>query len=327
MANDFRGYVQSQNPSYLGVIGNDYTIGGSTGVNKAKLLQQVGNSQGLYNSIIQNLDNLYKGYQTQSSGGGGGGRGGGGYNASVYAPTPNFAAINATARSQAEAAVNPVYTKYLNDFLAQQGQQKQIRQQMQDLSIKNAEQTLAQQLEQNKVTGQRTTEDTATNLANINTSADQYQTDTGQKFATDRLAQAKSVAQAGLTGGLGAQQGEAIQTARNTEEERQGVQVQQQKDQQELSKVRTFQDLEQSGRFATQKKESGVQEAKLSLADFIAGQGIELQNKQTALEQDRQAELARTQAAVTKQQYQAFFNSISNPAQKAAFASAYGSYL
>lgn len=247
--------------------------------------------------------------------------------AEVFAPTPDFAAINANARAQAEAAVNPVYTKYLNTFLEQQGQQKNIRTQFRDLAIKDAEDKLAQVLEENTVSGTRAGEDAARNTAEINQNADEFQTDSGQKFATDRLATAKAVANSGLTGGLGAQQSEAAQIARNTTEKRAEDKSQQAREAQELAKVRTFADLERSGRFAGQAKESGVKQAQLNLADFIAEQAISLENKRIDLENQRRDEVNRTQAGLTKQGFQAFFNSISNPAQKNAFAKAYGSLL
>lgn len=245
----------------------------------------------------------------------------------VYAPALDFASINAQARSQAEANVNPYYTKQLNDFLAAQAAARSQTEAQTTTTIGQLEEDLKNKLAANQVTGERTTQDTATNEAQIAEQADQAQTDTGQKFTTDRLQQARDLAKAGLTGGLGAQQVEATTEARNTGEKRAAETVQQAKDTQELNKTRTFEDLATSGTLATSAKESGVKQANTSLADFITNQGLDLTAKQTQLEANRQADIVQQADQQRSILVQNFVNGIADPAQRQAALQAYGGLL
>ena len=190
-------------------------------------------------------------------------------NKQVYAPALDYNSIYNKANAQAQEAVNPLYTKQLNDFLAQQAASKAQTEQQTQMNITNLQDTLKNTLEGNAITGARTTEDTAKNLADINTTADQYQTDTGQKFAADRITQAGDLAKSGLTGGIGAQQTEASTLARNTAEARQGVKFQQGRVDQELSKARTFEDLARAGELAKSSATKGEKQANFDLGNFI----------------------------------------------------------
>lgn len=261
---------------------------------------------------------------------GGGGGGGGGYAAPpapVYAPALNIAALTSQARASAEGAVNPYYTKSLNDFLAQQSALKAQQQQSYDLDIKNFQDQLNQTLDQNATTKTRTAEDTATNEAQVADTADQFQTDSGKQFTTDRLAKAETVAQAGLTGGIGAQQQEAAQEAHNTDESRQTTQFQQQKDQQELFKSRTFEDLAKSGELATTTSNKGQAQAKFNLDNYITNQNFDIQNKKNDLEQSRLQAVAAEQKNQAHLAFNKFIAGIANPAQRQAAINAYSSLI
>lgn len=254
-----------------------------------------------------------------------GGGGGGSYAPPVvYAPKLDIAAVNAQARKAAEGAVNPYYTKVLSEFLSQQAVQKQQQQTAYDTSVKNAEDLLQQNLQADELGRQRTTEDTATNQANINQTADQFQTDSGNQFTADRLAKAKEIAQAGLTGGLGAQQGEALQTTRNTTESRQEEQYQQQRDQQALFKGRTFEDLAKTDELSKTTSEKSKTAAKFSLDSYIQNAAADEQNKRNDLEKSRLQDIASNQAAQAKLAFQRYIAGITNPAQRAAAISTYG---
>src|SRR5688572_10914726 len=54
----------------------------------------------------------------------------------VRPPSLDIAATQAKARAEAEGAVNPFYTKQLNDFLAQQAAQRQRQQTAYDTAVK-----------------------------------------------------------------------------------------------------------------------------------------------------------------------------------------------
>lgn len=245
----------------------------------------------------------------------------------VYAPSLNYSAINAQARKQAAAAVNPFYTRQLNEFLSGQAKLRKQSQTQANTDIQNLQDTLQQTLAANAVTGQRTAEDTAANLANLADQAQQYQADTGQQFQTDRLQQARDLAAAGLTGGLGAQQTEASQIARNTAEQRQTQQTQQAQQEQQLLKARKFEDLATSGTLAEQAKTKGVKQVQVDLANFIEKQGIELTAKRGELAQQKEASILQKSQAIRSNLIQNWINSISNPAARNAALKAYGSLL
>lgn len=262
----------------------------------------------------------------------GGGGGGGGYYPApapppVYAPKLDIAALGAQARNQAAGAVNPYYTSVLNKFLAQQGELKAQQQQSYDLNVKNLQDELNQTLEQNALTKTRTGEDVATNEAQVADTADQFQVDSGKQFTTDRLGKAEDVAKAGLTGGIGAQQGEALQEAHNTDETRKTQEFQQEKDKQELFKTRTFEDLAKSGELATDTSTKGQTKAKFDLDSYITNQNRDIDMHKDELEKARQQDVAQESARQSKIIFNNFIAGIANPAQRQAAINAYSSLV
>lgn len=246
----------------------------------------------------------------------------------VMAPTPNFKAINSAATARANKDVNPIYTKYLNDFLGQQAQQQATQKAVEEQSVQNAKDTLKQTQDANAVTGARTTQDTATKEAQAAEATDWRQTDQGGQYDIDRVAQAIAQAKAGTTGsGVAGGTAQASQDKFNTTESRQATQDAETKANTELAKARTFEDLSTSNINAVSAEGKSEKVAQFNLSSFIQGQGIDLKNKQQQLEIDRQNRVAQVQGQFVKSGFQDFFNKISNPAQKAAFAKAYGSYL
>lgn len=242
----------------------------------------------------------------------------------VRPPKLDYAAVQAQARQSAENAVNPYYTKQLNDFLSQQATQRQQKQQEYEFGVQNLQDQLKQTLEGNKIQQGRTTEDVAQNQADINQQADIFQTDTGQAADAARIAQARQLAQSGLTGGMGSQQQEAAATQRNTVEKRQEQQFQQQRQQQELFKTRTFEDLARSGELATQARQKGEKAAKFDLDSFIKNQGFETEAKKATLESQRQSQVLQEQQNQARLAYNQYLARIRDPAQLAAAASLYG---
>lgn len=253
-----------------------------------------------------------------------GGGGGGAYvPPQVFAPKLDIAAVNAKARAAAEGAVNPYYTKVLNEFLGQQAAQRQLQQTQYETSVQNYEDTLKQNLETSQISRGRTAEDTALNQAQINLNADQSQTDTGQQYEEVRRVQAKDVAQAGLTGGLGAQQVEKTQISRNTQEKRQEETAQQQRDAQALFKGRTFEDLARSDVLSGTATEKGKKQAKFDLDSYIQSAQATEQNKRNELERSRLADIAQNQAQQAKLQFNQYLASIKDPRQYLAAVQTY----
>lgn len=245
----------------------------------------------------------------------------------VYAPKLNFNAINAQAGAQARAAVNPFYNRLLNEFLSGQAKLRAQAKTQSTTDIQNLKDTLQQTLEANTLTGQRQAEDTTANVSALADQAQQYQADTGQQFQNDRLQQARDLAAAGLTGGLGAQQQEATQQARNTAEQRQTQQTAQAQQQQELLKARKFEDLAISGNLATKSELKGEKQVQVDLANFIEKQGIELTAKRTDLARQRSADIVQKSQAIRSSLVQNFVNSIADPAARNAALKAYSGLL
>lgn len=245
-------------------------------------------------------------------------------NQQAVAPKLDYAAISSQARNSAQNAVNPFYTKSLNDFLTQQATVKAQQQAATDTAIKGYEDTLGNTLQQNTVAGQRATEDANTNIGQINTAADQLQTDSGSAYDAQRIADAKAIAASGSSGGFGAQILEAGQSANATAESRAGTQTQEQIQSQQLSKARTFEDLAKVGEMATQSKEKNVTAAKVDLANFIENQGFDIQSETQKLEQQRLQAVASEQQNQSKLLLNQFLSKISNPAQYQAAVNAYG---
>ena len=241
----------------------------------------------------------------------------------VYAPRLDLATLGAQARAGAESAVNPYYTKQLNEFLAKQAAQKQQRQTQYDMNIKNAEEQLKQTLEGNEIEKARTTEDVAENQQQIAQTADEFQTDTGQQFAEDRLALAKETS----TGGLGQQKVEKVQTARNLQETRQTGQFEQQKQKQDLFKNRTFEDLLRSGEIATKGTTRAKEAEKFDLDSYIQNAGFAEIEERNTLEKQRLEEVGRAEATQRQLAFNNYLAGISDPAKFAAAVSTYGGVI
>lgn len=251
--------------------------------------------------------------------------GGSGY---IAPPKLDTAALFANARSAAEGAQNPLYTKYLNDFLTQQSAQKQQQQTSYDTSIQNLRDTLKNTLQGNEISGQRNLEDANNKIGDINTQSDQYQTDSGTAFDTARRQDAVKQASQGLLGsGLGNQSTTLAQGDRNTQEARQGADFQRQKDQTALAEGRTFEDLARSGTLATQGEAKGEKAAKFDLDNFIQNQGFDLSNKRNDLEVQRLGAIqgdAQNRAKIALNDY---ISRITNPEQKLAAVQLYGGLI
>lgn len=240
--------------------------------------------------------------------------------APVYAPKKDFAAIGASARANAENAVNPLYTAYLNDFLTQQAHQKAQEQATHDTNVTNLQDTLNQTLEQNDITKGRTTEDVNKNIADTNLQADQFQTDSGQQFNTDRLAAAKNAS----TGGLGQKSLETAQANRNTQEGRQVAKFKDAVDTQNLFKQRTFDDLARSGELATKGETKGVAKENFDLESYITNAADAETQYRNEQNQKRLADIAQEQQRQDQLLTNSWIESIANPAQRNAARMAYG---
>lgn len=245
--------------------------------------------------------------------------------APVYAPNLNLSNIYNQASQTAQGAVNPYYTKQLQDFQAQQAQDKANQQQQTAVNIQQIQDQLKNTLNANTLTGQRTAQDTLTNEQQAGIQADQQQQTQGTQFDQARIAQAKQLAGQGLTtSGLGAGQVLGSETDRNTQETQQAQANKQAFDQSELLKSRTFEDLANSGVLATKAESTGETQANFDLNKFIEGQASSLSQEQNQLEQQRLQAVASQTQQQAKLLVNNFIQSLSNPAQRLAAAQQYG---
>lgn len=172
----------------------------------------------------------------------------------------DIAGANARARAAAESAVNPYYSKKLNDFLAQEEVKKQRANENFNVQTRDIEQALQDALQTSEIGRTRTTEDTASKLGEIGAQENFFQETEGTQFDRARSALLNQTAQSGLLGsGLGAQQDANAISDRNVKSAEQTRGFDTQRQATELFKTRTFEDLARSDtlsqRGATQNKE------------------------------------------------------------------------
>lgn len=246
----------------------------------------------------------------------------------VYAPKLNYAAINAQARKAAEKAVNPLYTRKLNDFLKEQAAKRTRQQQQFETTNQILEEDLTNALASTELQRGRTAEDVATNIDQTNVQEDQFQTDAGTAFEDQRLADARAQAAAGTLGsGSGQRQTATVAAGRNTQEQREVEKFEQSRATQQLFKSRTFEDLLKSDELQKTQTERGKKQAKFDLDAYIQDLGFQEKSTRSQLEEERQKFL---QSEVVNQRsglVTRFIDSIQNAAQRDAAYRAYGGLL
>lgn len=245
----------------------------------------------------------------------------------VYAPQLDFATINAQARKSAEKAINPLYQRKLKEFVEEQKVKKARKQSEYQTAVQDLEDSLAQALGASELSRTRTSEDVATNVAQINQAEDIFQTDAGDQFNVDRAALAEQVFGSGMTtAGKGKQQVATQQAGRNTEEQRQTEQFQFNRTAQQLFKSRTFEDLLKSDELNTLATGKGKEQAKFNLDNYLQDVGFETRAKKQLLEtqrlQDVLSEASRQRSSLVAK----FIQGIADPAQRQAAYSAYGGF-
>lgn len=190
------------------------------------------------------------------------------------------------ARSQAESAVNPLYDKYLKDFLAGQEVSRANKQTEVGITKEGIAQELQRTLEGNTVNRQRTAEDTTNAIADLNTKEGQFQQASGTQFDTDRRALAEDVAASGLTtSGIGQGKIYDQNNARNLDEKQQVQEYTNQREAKKLFETRTFEDLARGDKEAGQ-----ISGNKNKSADFDLEQYLdELSTNETQFRNENEA--------------------------------------
>ena len=236
------------------------------------------------------------------------GGGGGGY----QPPTPRLANFDVmanwrNAQSAAEKAVNPLYDRKLNDFLAQ-NQAKRVRKQ-QETTMRNelTDFDLTTTKEGNEITRQRTAEDVAGAIQKINTVEKNYQTDEGEDFDTNYRATAEAVAASGgATTGMGRQMTADMIRLRNVTNKRQLDEFNEQRQTKEMFKTRTFADLARSDTLAEKTAENSKKMAQFDLDAYLEDLAFDETNFRMSNEQERLGAVlneAKTQQSLGTSQF------------------------
>ena len=174
------------------------------------------------------------------------------------------------ARSQAESAVNPLYDKYLRDFLAGQEVSKANKQTEIGLTKETTAQELQRALETGQINRTRTAEDTANAIGTLNTQEGNFQRDSGTQFDVDRRAMAEGVAASGLTtSGIGQGMIYDQNNKRNLDEAQQVQEYTNQRQAKKLFETRTFQDLARGDQEANQIATSKNKAADFDLEQYL----------------------------------------------------------
>lgn len=174
------------------------------------------------------------------------------------------------ARSQAEQAVNPLYSKYLKDFLAKQSTLKQNKQGETKLRKESTALELGQTLAENSVNRTRTAEDTQAALGKLTEQEGIFQQDSGTQFDIDRRANAEQIAAAGLTtSGIGQNRMFEQAQDRNITEERQVKEFNNQREAKKLFQSRTFEDLARGDKDARAIAGQKDKEAQFDLDSYL----------------------------------------------------------
>lgn len=215
------------------------------------------------------------------------------------------------ARSKAEQAVNPLYEKYLKDFLAGQESQRVAKRNQIDVQRESTALELSQALAGSQVERGRTKEDVAAAIAQNIEQEGQFQQDSGTVFDTDRRTLAEQNAAAGLTtSGVGAARIFDQQSERNISEGRQVKEFSNQRDAKRLFEARTFEDLARGDQDAQAVAANKDKAAQFDLEGYLAELAQRETEYRTENEVKRTSAISQQQGTFAQQGVQEFLGSL-----------------
>lgn len=213
------------------------------------------------------------------------------------APVPRLATYDYSANwnralQAAEKAVSPVYAAELNNFIAQQQQTLSEQQQKTTAGKSSLEQALERLKQDTGVQRQRTTEDTATNIADINATQAYNDRTQGLSFDATNRAANENLGASGIAGsGLGQQ---AVQEGQNAYRGQSNEQVRQSQNKVTAANVlmnRNFQDLATQETRATEDTGAKKTQLDIDLQNFIKDQQLALESEKSTVEAKKQADI------------------------------------
>lgn len=243
-------------------------------------------------------------------------------------PSMDLTGLYNKAKTSAESAVNPYFTKQLNDFLGRQGELRKRSQADYQTKLTDLQDELKSFLEGSEVNRGRTTQDTSTAIGNTLADAVVNRTSEGRQFDIANEANKAQLADAGLTmSGLGKQQLYNITQTRAETGKQATVEKERKVEVQKLLKTRTFEDLARSDTQAGVQTEKGKKIAKVDLDREFGDLMWEESQTRWDLENKRQTAVINETDNQQRLSMQNYIASLKTPAQKEYAAKIYGSYL
>ena len=300
--------------SFNTITGPASTVG-SVGTNIFSGLRKASDNNALLDDALKEIENL-----TNSLAGlaGAGSR-------QVQPLTPNFASINSRARKSAAKAVNPFYQKEITEFIRRRNLAKTRAQRDAETGIERAQQNLQDLLELGQTQRERTAEDTARNIDEVNIQEDVFQEQAGREFDAGRRGLQEDIAASGLTtSGLGRGRIREAERARGAEEGEVARQTNVKREAYRRLKTRTFEDIFDREKRGQRDTDLAIKDIKIDLEDFIEDIEADIvaqkrRNERERLQALRSEEDRQRQILLTK-----FVNAISDPAVRLATAQSVG---
>lgn len=322
---DFRAYLKSINSPALAYTGNDARIDPT----KAGYETPYGSYQNTAsgrerNTVQQYVNQLYDQYQqSQQPNVGAAIQAALAASRPATAPYLNINAIQAQAKANAQNTVNPLYSKYLNDYLQQEAAAKASRQAENEATVKNLQAQLANSLQGNELSRTATKENTAADLNNISNQEQAFQAESG---LTNDINRANLLGNQGALTGSGLGQGQDLQAqqARNLKEGAQENQYQYSANQKQLLENQTFDQLANSDALSRLKETEGENTANFNLNDYLQQAAASENQFRISNEQQRQQALASQTKDLVSQQVANFLSSYKN--NPSLYTAAYGAY-
>lgn len=245
------------------------------------------------------------------------------------APTLNYGAIQSAAQAQATKNVNPLYTQKLNEYLQNEAATTAQQQQQQQLGVQSAQAALQNTLGQNAIQQQATGQKTALDIGNINQQESNFETNTGMSSDAQRAQLNDQLGQSGLTAsGYGQQQVWNARNQVNIQKTQQLNTDQYNRNSSLLNEQTTFDQLAQSGKYATTQEGEAESKSNLDLNTYLQQAAYGQQQFKEQNELGRQTAVLSQASQLASQKVAQFVNSFkSNPGLYNAALNAYGGLM
>jgi hypothetical protein len=327
MANDFRGWLQQNDKYALNYTGNDGKIDWGKVNSKGADTKVMSWAPGQASKVQNYISGLYNQFTSQQSS-----AADAKWKSDMLAaasrqyvpPQPKLANFDIMAnwrqaQSAAERAQNPKYEKQLNDFLAHNVKQKELKTGSFNLTKENIGLEKSQALEDSTTGRQRTAEDTQMAMEKIGQVEGQFQQDEGQDFDKNYRQVAEQIAASGgANTGMGKQQSADMIRLRNVTSQRQLDEFQGQREAKQLFKNRTFEDFARGDQRAEVLATNKTKAAQFDFDSYLEDLAYEEQRFRFTNESDRLEAVLRDTQNYDKAGVEAFLAGLAGQGYSAA---------